>query len=144
MPSAVSSTAAGFLPAMKCALSSRSFAQCHAQKDAVAVSSCTAALQLALQALGVRPGDEILVPSVTFIATVNAVLYVDARPVPVDIQSPVLPHMSLEDAERKITKKTRGVIIMHYGGFACDTALWSEFCRRHDCILIEDAAHTLR
>lgn len=118
------------------------FALCHAQEDAVAVSSCTAALQLALQALGIRPGDEILVPSVTFIATVNAVLYVDARPVPVDIQSPVLPHMSLEDAERKITKKTRGVIIMHYGGYACDTALWSEFCRRHDCILIEDAAHT--
>src|SRR6516164_134957 len=64
------------------------FAEMHETPDAVAVSSCTAGLHLTMQALGIGPGDEVLVPSLTFVATVNSVLYASASPVFVDVESP--------------------------------------------------------
>ena len=71
-----------------CAHSNRPLPSVHGAEDAVAVSSCTAALHLVLAALGVGPGDEVLVPSLTFVATANAVLYTGAEPVFVDIEGP--------------------------------------------------------
>ena len=95
----------------------RAFANLHGVEDAVAVNSCTAGLHLCLQALGIKPGDEVLVPSLTFVATSNAVLYVNAEPVFVDIVGARTPHMSLSDAEAKSTSRTKAVIVMHYGGY---------------------------
>ena len=77
----------------------KAFALLHQTEDSIAVNSCTAALHLILHALGIGPGDEVLVPSLTFVATANSVLYVGARPVFVDIESSKIPLMSLDDAE---------------------------------------------
>jgi dTDP-4-amino-4,6-dideoxygalactose transaminase len=117
------------------------FAEEHDLPDAVAVSSCTAALHLLLQGLGVGPGDEILVPSLTFVATANCVLYAGATPVFVDIESLDAPHMSLQDAALKCTTKTRAVILMHYAGYLADRDAWREFADARGLLLLEDAAH---
>ncbi len=119
----------------------QAFAAKHGATDAVAVSSCTAALHLILEAFGIGAGDEVLVPSLTFIATANSVLYSGARPVFVDIPSPEAPILSLADAARKTTARTRAVIVMHYGGYLADAASWTEFARSRGLILIEDSAH---
>lgn len=119
----------------------RAFAELHRAQDAVAVSSCTTGLHLCLAALGIGQGDEVLVPSLTFVATVNAVLYVGATPVFVDIEQEKLPHISLADAMAKCTTRTKAVIIMHYGGYAADLPAWRSFADAHQLRLIEDAAH---
>lgn len=120
----------------------KAFAVLHQVDHAVAVDSCTAGLHLCLAAMGIGPGDEVLVPSLTFVATVNAVLYVGASPVFVDIQGPNTPHISIDDAELKCTDRTRAVIIMHYGGYLVDLPAWRSFADRKGLILIEDAAHS--
>lgn len=117
------------------------FAEIHDVEDAVAVSSCTAGLHLILEALGIGPGDEVLVPSLTFVATVNAVLYAGATPVFVDIESDKIPHISLKAAEDKCTERTRAVIVMHYGGYLVDITKWRSFADRQNLYFIEDAAH---
>ena len=119
------------------------FAEQHGVADSVAVNSCTAALHLILAGLGVGPGDEVLVPSLTFVATANAVLYVGADPVFVDIESLNTPLMSLADAAAKCTPRTRAVIIMHYAGYFSDRDAWREFAGSRGLLLIEDAAHTV-
>src|SRR5208337_2239242 len=95
------------------------FAQYLGAKHAVAVSSGTAALHLSLLALGIGPGDEVIVPSLTFVATANAVLYVGATPVFADITSLDDWTISPDEIERKLTDRTRAIIVMHYGGFPC-------------------------
>ena len=117
------------------------FAAAHGVGDCVAVNSCTAALHLILDALGVGPGDEVLVPSLTFVATSNAVLYVGATPVFVDINGLDSPHISLEDAASKCTPRTKAVILMHYAGYIVDRVAWREFAEKRNILLIEDAAH---
>lgn len=119
----------------------QSFARIHDLPDAVAVSSCTAGLHLVLAACGLGPGDEVLVPSMTFVATANSILYVGATPVFVDIEGVDLPLMSLEDAAAKCTPRTRAVILVHYAGYLPDCARWQAFAQTHGLILIEDAAH---
>ena len=119
----------------------QSFARLHEAEDAVAVGSCTAALHLILHALGIGPGDEVLVPSLTFVATANSVLYVGARPVFVDIESAEVPLMSLEEAEAKCTSRTKAVILVHFAGYLADRDAWQAFARRKGLLLIEDAAH---
>lgn len=119
----------------------RAFADLHGAEDAVAVSSCTAGLHLCLKALGIGPGDEVLVPSLTFVATVNAVLYVGAKPVFVDIQGLEVPHICLKDAKAKCTPRTKAVIVMHYGGYLADVEAWRSFSDVNRLKLIEDAAH---
>lgn len=108
---------------------------------AVAVTNCTAALHLALKILGIGEGDEVLVPSLTFVATVNAVRYVGATPVFVDIIGSHDFSFDPEDMVRKITAKTRAAIVMHYGGFACPMEVIFETARKHGLFLVEDAAH---
>ena len=105
----------------------QAFAEEHGAADAVAVSSCTAALHLILQALGVGPGDEVLVPSLSFVATANCVLYAGATPVFVDIEALDWPLMSGADAAAKCTAKTKAVIVMHYAGYVADRDAWCEF-----------------
>lgn len=108
---------------------------------AVAVSSGTSALQLALQALGVGPGDEVLVPSLTFLATANAVLLAGGIPRFVDIDPETLA-LDPEDLERKLTKATRGAIVVHYAGHAADLAPLRARLG-DDRFLLEDACHAL-
>jgi dTDP-4-amino-4,6-dideoxygalactose transaminase len=117
------------------------FAARHGQKSAVAVNSCTAALHLILRAMNIGPGDEVVVPAVTFVATVNAVLYVGATPVFADIEDLECPLISLADAAAKCSPKTRAVIVMHYGGYAVDLPRWRDLCAARGIRLIEDAAH---
>ncbi len=119
----------------------RNFASAHSADDAVAVGSCTAGLHLILAALGIGSGDEVLVPSLTFVATTNSVLYTGAVPVLVDIHSAEQPLISLADAETKVGPRTRAVILVHYAGYACDEVQWRDFAARHGLLLIEDAAH---
>jgi dTDP-4-amino-4,6-dideoxygalactose transaminase len=117
------------------------FAEQHDVPDAIAVSSCTAALHLLLKGLGIGPGDEILVPSLTFVATANCVLYAGAKPIFVDIESLDSPLMSLEDAALKCTTKTRAVILMHFAGYLPNREAWREFADDRGLLLLEDAAH---
>jgi dTDP-4-amino-4,6-dideoxygalactose transaminase len=117
------------------------FAEEHHASDAVAVSSCTAGLHLALEALGIGPGDEVLVPSLTFVATVNSVLYAGAVPVFVDIESLDVPLISCADAAAKCTARTKAVIVMHYAGYLVAGDVWRDFARARGLHVIEDAAH---
>jgi dTDP-4-amino-4,6-dideoxygalactose transaminase len=121
----------------------KAFAEVHAAPDAVAVNSCTAGLHLALQALGIGPGDEVLVPSMSFVATASAVMYTGARPVFVDIESPETPLMSAADAAAKCTSRTKAAIVMHYGGYLADGSIWRDLARSHSIFLIEDSAHAI-
>ena len=119
----------------------RAFAGLHNVNGAVAVNSCTAGLHLCLKALDIGSGDEVLVPSLTFVASVNAVLYAGATPVFVDLQDAEVPHISIDDAEQSCTPKTKAVIVMHYGGYLVDLPRWRAFADAHGLMLIEDAAH---
>jgi dTDP-4-amino-4,6-dideoxygalactose transaminase len=119
----------------------QAFARLHQAEESVAVSSCTAALHLILHALDIGPGDEVLVPSLTFVATANSVRYVGALPVFVDIESPEVPLISLDEAEAKCTARTKAVIIVHFGGYLAQREAWQSFARRKNLLLIEDAAH---
>jgi dTDP-4-amino-4,6-dideoxygalactose transaminase len=116
------------------------FAKHHGASDAVAVNSCTAALHLIMQAAGIGPGDEVLVPSLTFVATANSVIYAGARPVFVDIDSTDVPLISIADAAAKCTPRTKAVVVMHYAGYPVKAA-WRDFAESRNLLLIEDAAH---
>jgi dTDP-4-amino-4,6-dideoxygalactose transaminase len=119
----------------------QAFAEKHGVADAVAVSSCTAALHVILETLGVGPGDEVLVPSLTFVATANCILYAGAAPVFVDIEALDRPLISRSDAAAKCTARTKAIIVMHYAGYVADRDAWREFAHSRRLFLIEDAAH---
>lgn len=110
--------------------------------EAVAVNSATAGLHLALEALGVGPGDEVIVPDLTFTASAEVVRYLGAevRLVDVDAQTLCLDPAAFEAA---ITPNTKVVMPVHYGGLACDLDRISEIATRHGIEIVEDAAHAL-
>ena len=120
----------------------REFAAFVDCKYAVAVNSCTAALHLALDAAGITAGDEVLVPSYTFAATAEVVVYLGARPVLCD-SLPGGFNIDPADAARRITPKTRAIIAVHIAGEPCDLEALSLLAERHSIHLIEDAAHAL-
>jgi dTDP-4-amino-4,6-dideoxygalactose transaminase len=97
----------------------KEFAQRHEVAHAVAASSCTTALHLGLAALGIGPGDEVVVPAFTWVATANAVLYCGARPVLADV-NPVTFDVDPEDVRRRLTPRTRAVIAVHLFGLCAD------------------------
>ncbi len=117
------------------------FAEMLGAKHAVALASCTAALHLALKVLDLEEGDEVIVPSLTFVATVNAVRYVGATPVFCDIKGCDDLTIDPDQIEALITPRTKAVVVMHYAGFPCEMGRIVELCRRHRLELIEDAAH---
>lgn len=110
-------------------------------KYALAVTNCTAGLHLACLAVGVKPGDEVIVPSLTFVATANAVRYVGAIPVFADIVSLQDLTISLDAIRRKITPRTKALIVMHYGGIPCDMPAIMSLAQEYHLKVIEDAAH---
>jgi perosamine synthetase len=111
-------------------------------QHAVAVSSCTTALHLALIALGVGPGDEVIVPSLSFIATANAVRYVGATPVFAEVD-PRTYNLDPVDAERRISPRTKAIMIVHQIGLPGDIDAFLEIGRKHDIKIFEDAACAL-
>lgn len=108
----------------------------------LAVSNGTAALHMAVLALGIGAGDEVITPSLTFIADQNVVTMAGAKNVLADITSNDDWSMDPADIEAKITPKTKAVLIVHYAGFACDMDAICEICKKHNLYLIEDCAHT--
>ena len=110
--------------------------------QAVAVNSATAGLHLALEAMGVGPGDEVIAPTLTFTATVEVARYLgaDARLVDVD---PVTLNIDPARIEAAITPRTKAILPVHYGGLACDMAAIFDIARRHGLQVLEDAAHAL-
>ena len=107
-----------------------------------AVSNGTAALHMALLALDVGPGDEVIIPSLTFVADVNVVNLVGATPILADSKSLNDWNMSLNSIEKQITEKTKAVIVVHYAGYPCrDIMAISQLCRDKGIGLIEDVAH---
>ena len=110
---------------------------------AIAVTNCTAALHLAVIALGIGPEDEVICPSLTFVATANAIRYAGATPVFADVCSPSDWSIDPADIERKITSKTKAIIVVHYGGYTCHMDQIMAIAERHGLKVIEDAAHAL-
>jgi dTDP-4-amino-4,6-dideoxygalactose transaminase len=117
------------------------FAQMFNVGHAVALANCTVALHLALKLVGVKPGDEVICPSLTFVATCNSIRYVDAIPVFADIESLDRPVICPKDIRKKITSKTKAIIVMHYGGFACNMAEIMQIAAEFNLKVIEDACH---
>jgi dTDP-4-amino-4,6-dideoxygalactose transaminase len=119
------------------------FAAFIGAKHTIAVTNATAALHLACLAVGIGPGDEVIVPSLTFVATANAVRYTGATPVFADIESHDWLNISPTSIETRITDKTRAILVMHYGGYACDMPAIMEIAHRHDLVVLEDSAHAV-
>ena len=118
------------------------FADLVGARHALAVTNGTASLHLACRALGLGPGDEVIVPSLTFVATANAILYVGAKPVFADILSEDNLTIAPEAIERLITPQTRAIMVMHYAGYPCDMPAIMAIAQRHGLSVIEDAAHS--
>jgi perosamine synthetase len=117
----------------------KAFAEYVGAECAVAVSSCTTALHLALLAVGIGPGDEVLCPSLSFIATANAIKYAGAIPVFVDVD-PATYNIDPSCMERAITRRTRAVLLVHQVGLPAALNEICEVARRHRLMVIEDAA----
>jgi dTDP-4-amino-4,6-dideoxygalactose transaminase len=108
--------------------------------EAIAVNSATAGLHLALEALGVGPGDEVIVPTLTFTATAEVVRYLGADPVFVDIDSITL-NMDVAAVQEAITPRTKIILPVHYAGLACDMDAILDLAHKHNLRVVEDAAH---
>ncbi|NPV65996.1 MAG: DegT/DnrJ/EryC1/StrS family aminotransferase [Anaerolineae bacterium] len=116
------------------------FAAYHQARHGIAVTNGTAALEVAMAALGIGPGDEVIVPDYTFVATASAVLFAGARPVFVDVD----PRTYCLDpglAEAAITERTRAIIAVHLGGHPADLDRLTALARRHNLHLVEDSSH---
>jgi perosamine synthetase len=111
-------------------------------KKSIAVSSWTAAGHLTLEAFGLKAGDEVIVPTMTFPATAEIVCYFGAKPVIVDVAEDTL-NISLKEIEKAITPKTKAIIPVHYGGQPCDMDEILELAKKYGLKVLEDAAHSL-
>lgn len=109
---------------------------------AISVNSCTAALHLALKAIGLKEGDEVILPTNTFIATAEVVTYFKAVPVLCDIEEET-HNIDVSKIESLITKKTKAIIPVHFAGQPCDMDEIMEIAKKHNLYVIEDAAHAL-
>jgi len=116
------------------------FAEYTGASHAIGLSSCTAALHLALVALGVGPGDEVITTPLTFAATANTILMTGARPIFVDVKENTY-NLDPELIERAITKRTRAIIPVHIGGLPAELGAILRLAERYDLRVIEDAAH---
>lgn len=117
------------------------FAEALGSPYAVALTNCTSALHLSMLLTGIQKGDEVIVPSLTFCATVNCVKYIDATPVFCDIKSEEDLNMDINKLKKLITPKTKAIIAMHYGGFANDMDEIVSLAEKHGIEVIEDACH---
>ncbi|MEW6513525.1 MAG: DegT/DnrJ/EryC1/StrS aminotransferase family protein [Pseudomonadota bacterium] len=117
------------------------FAEYCGASHAIAMSNCTAALHLALHALGIGPGDEVIVPALTFVASANAIRYCGARPVFADVVSFDEWNIGPETIEPLITPRTRAILVVHYAGYPCDMPAIMALAQQHGLAVVEDVAH---
>ena len=110
--------------------------------EAVAVNSATAGLHLALEAVGVGPGDEVITTTHTFTATAEVIRYLGADPVFVDVD-PLTFNIDVSQIERAITQQTKAIIPVHFAGLSCDMGAIIAIARKHGLKVVEDAAHAL-
>ncbi len=115
------------------------FANYTGAKYAVAVSNCTTALHLAMIVAGVGPGDEVICPSMSYIATANSIKYVGAKPVFAEI-NPATYNLDVNDTAKKITAKTKAILLVHQIGMPADINAFKALAEKHNLKLIEDAA----
>ncbi|MGI8839016.1 MAG: DegT/DnrJ/EryC1/StrS family aminotransferase [Pyrinomonadaceae bacterium] len=120
----------------------RAFADLVGVPHAFGVTNCTVALQLAYRVLGVKAGDEVLMPSLTFVASANAAVAEGGTPVFVDLISEDDLTISPEDLRAKITKRTKVITVVHYAGYPCDMDAICGIAREHGLAIVEDCAHS--
>jgi len=120
----------------------KEFAEHLGTPHAIAVNSCTAALHLAYLGAGIGPGDEVIVPGITFIASAAAVRYCGGTPVLAEVAGQHDIGVDPEDVAARITPRTKAICAVHYGGYAAPLGALQELCSEHGLILIEDAAHS--
>jgi len=118
----------------------KEFAAYHDAKYVLGVSNGTVAIEVALRACGIEAGDEVIVPSVTFIASASAVLLVQGIPVFADILEDTC-QIDPEDVRRKISPRTKAILVVHYGGYPVDMDAINDVAREHDLWVVEDSAH---
>ena len=118
----------------------KQFAKFTGSKYAIGVSNATSALQLSLKSLGIGPGDEVIIPDITFVATANAVLSTGATPVLADVCENDI-NLSLKSIKSSITSKTKAVIPVHFAGKSCNMKEILLIAKKHNLKIIEDAAH---
>ena len=111
-------------------------------KYSVSANSWTAAAHLALEAIGLQKGDEVITPAITFTATAEIICYFGAKPVVVDVQ-PDTFNIDPIEIEKAVTSKTKVIIPVHYGGHPCDMGEITEIAKKHNLKVIEDAAHAI-
>ena len=117
------------------------FRQYVGSKYAMAVNSCTAGLHLSMVAAGLGPGDEVIVPSLTFVATSNSILYTGADPVFAEISGFHDLNISPEDIEKRITPRTKAISVVHFAGYPCQMEKITQIAKQHNLAIIEDCAH---
>ena len=120
----------------------REFCDYLGSKNAVALNSGTSALHLSLKAIGLEPGDEVILPTMTFTATAEVVCYFNAKPVLVDIERSTC-NIDVSAVEKAITSKTRAIMPVHFGGLPCDMDSIMQLAESKNLYVIEDAAHSL-
>ena len=126
----------------RCAEFEERFAELTEAPHAVSVSSCTAGLHLALVALGLGPGDEVVTTSLTFVATLNAILHTGATPVLADVD-PATLNLDPARVAEKITPRTKAILPVHFGGLPCDLDAFRALATEHGLAVVEDAAHAV-
>jgi len=119
------------------------FAAFVGAKHAIAVNNATAALHLACLAVGLGEGDEAIIPSLTFVATANAVRYTGAKVVFADIESEDWLCICPRAIEERVTEKTKAIVVMHYAGYACDMPEIMRIAKERGLAVVEDAAHAV-
>ena len=119
------------------------FAAFIGAKHTLAVTNATAALHLACLAMGIGSGDEVIVPSLTFVATANAVRYTGATPVFADVEGLDWLNISPASIETRVTERTRAILVVHYAGFPCDMPAIMEIAHHHNLVVLEDSAHAI-
>jgi dTDP-4-amino-4,6-dideoxygalactose transaminase len=115
------------------------FAAYTGAQHAVAVSNCTTGLHLAMIVAGIGTGDEVICPSMSYIATANSIMYVGAKPVFAEVH-PETYNLDVNDAEKRITSKTKAILLVHQIGMPADIDAFRALCDKHNLLLIEDAA----
>ena len=119
----------------------QAFAEFTGASHAIAVANGTAALHLALLGAGCGPEDEVVVPSLNFVAAANAIVHTGAAPVFCDIAGPDDLNLDPADVEAALSERTRAILVLHYGGHPCDMDAVLELAERRGLVVIEDAAH---
>ena len=117
------------------------FAQMLGARHALTMANCTVALHLAMLRVSIQKGDEVICPTMTLMATANAIRYVGEIPIFADIVGNDNMNIDPEDINRKITPRTKAIVVMHYGGFACNMDQIMDIAKKHNLKVIEDACH---